>query len=150
MTIVQTSATRTPDHPTSSTPHVPLTITQAYAPRTPAAVRQTDPCPLWKTIQQYASRHPAVRLATSRGTPRVPEHRQTPNRTNTGLSYYLNHRGAESMTTDQTIAALDALPTADPELTHAEADQLLLDAVHPDIAAGYRRVVDRAPWWAGA
>lgn len=51
---------------------------------------------------------------------------------------------------EEFVAMLDAIPGKDPEKAHAGADALLLSAVsavHPDIAAAYRRVVTRCTWW---
>lgn len=48
------------------------------------------------------------------------------------------------------VADLDAIDASDPERAHAEADAVLLTAVHPDIRAAYERVVARAAWWATA
>lgn len=46
--------------------------------------------------------------------------------------------------------AFDEIDTTDPERAHAQADELLLSCVSPEVRAAYRRVVDRAPWWASA
>lgn len=45
---------------------------------------------------------------------------------------------------------LDTMPEGDPEAAHHMADRLLLQAVHPEIAAAYRRLVERCEWWACA
>lgn len=52
--------------------------------------------------------------------------------------------------TARIVRELDAMPVGDPEGAHSMADQLLLQAVHPEIAAAYARLVDRCEWWACA
>lgn len=48
-------------------------------------------------------------------------------------------------------ATLDLIdPTGDPERAHAEAEQILVAALGPEVKAAYDRLVDRAPWWASA
>lgn len=46
--------------------------------------------------------------------------------------------------------AIEALDAADPEAAHGNADDILLANIHPEIAAAYIRLVERADWWAGA
>ena len=49
------------------------------------------------------------------------------------------------------VAKLDAIDGGrDPEGAHGEADKILLRMVPPEVAAAYRRLVDRARWWATA
>lgn len=51
-------------------------------------------------------------------------------------------------------ARLDAMAPAgeyvDCERVHDLADEILLEAVPPEIAEAYRALVERAPWWACA
>lgn len=54
------------------------------------------------------------------------------------------------MTPQDAVAALDAVPVGDPDAAHGEADRILLESVHPDVAAAYARLVERSPWWATA
>ena len=54
------------------------------------------------------------------------------------------------MTPEQAVNALDMLEGSDPEVDHADADEILLKVVHPDIRAAYERLVHRAAWWATA
>jgi hypothetical protein len=52
---------------------------------------------------------------------------------------------------EKIVAALDAIDSeSDPELAHSKADDLLLQAVSPQICDAYKRVVKRARWWAAA
>jgi len=53
-------------------------------------------------------------------------------------------------TPDEAIAALDAISGQEPEGDHGYADEILLDQVEPAVADAYRRLVDRARWWATA
>lgn len=47
------------------------------------------------------------------------------------------------------VQALDAIdPSHWPDTAHERADQILLAHTHPQIAAAYRRLVDRTSWWA--
>lgn len=49
------------------------------------------------------------------------------------------------------VEALDAIDgDSDPEDAHGKADAALLAAVPPSVAAAYKRLVERARWWAGA
>jgi hypothetical protein len=54
------------------------------------------------------------------------------------------------VTNEEAIARLDAVQPGDPELSHGYADDVLLDLVHPFVAAAYRRLVARESWWASA
>ena len=47
-----------------------------------------------------------------------------------------------------TAATLDAIDPADPEAAHAVAEQVMLDALGPEVRAAYDRLVARAAWWA--
>ena len=48
-------------------------------------------------------------------------------------------------------AALDRIdPLGDPEAAHSEADRIMLEALDPEVAAAYRRLMNRSPWWAAA
>lgn len=53
-------------------------------------------------------------------------------------------------TDEDAVKQLDAIPAGDPDADHGAADDILLSAVHPDVAAAYRRLVDRSRWWATA
>lgn len=46
------------------------------------------------------------------------------------------------------VAALDAIPTRDPEHAHGEADRILLAAAPPEVREAYQRVTARCSWWA--
>lgn len=46
------------------------------------------------------------------------------------------------------VQALNAIDASDPERAHGQADEILLAAVHAEVAAAYRRLIDRARWWA--
>lgn len=54
------------------------------------------------------------------------------------------------------IAALDSIDPDDeeqyegPRWVHEDADDILLATVDPEVAAAYRRVVERCRWWAFA
>lgn len=48
------------------------------------------------------------------------------------------------------VEALDAISGTDPEKHHGEADDVLLEVVHPEVRAAYERLMDRAGWWATA
>lgn len=51
------------------------------------------------------------------------------------------------LTVQEAIDQLDQLDT-DTEAAHAQADEILLGAVHPDVASAYDRLVDRqGSWW---
>lgn len=55
------------------------------------------------------------------------------------------------MTPAEIAAKLDAIDgRIDPEADHDTADQLLLAAAPPEVADAYRRLVERADWWASA
>ena len=56
------------------------------------------------------------------------------------------------MTREQITAdSLDAIdPSIDPETAHMAAEQMLLDALGPEVKAAYDRLVGRARWWAWA
>ena len=43
---------------------------------------------------------------------------------------------------------IDALTGGDPELAHAHADAILLDAVPEDVREAYKRLQGRCAWWA--
>lgn len=70
--------------------------------------------------------------------------------------------GDEALTRDEAFSVLDlfgperiadeldAIDHTDPEVAHGKADDLLLSAVNPSVAAAYRRLMDRCSWWAGA
>lgn len=45
------------------------------------------------------------------------------------------------------VKELDSITTGDPEGAHADADAVLLRAVHPRIRKAYDRVVRRTRWW---
>jgi hypothetical protein len=51
---------------------------------------------------------------------------------------------------DAAVATLDAIGVGDPEGAHSEADEILLSLVPAEVAAAYRRLVARSPWWASA
>lgn len=53
------------------------------------------------------------------------------------------------MSPEEAVARLDAL-NGEPEADHGEADDVLLAVVPSDVAAAYRRVVERSAWWACA
>jgi hypothetical protein len=49
------------------------------------------------------------------------------------------------------IVKLDKLSGQDPETDHGEADDILLELVHPDVKAAYERLAkSRAIWWVTA
>lgn len=54
----------------------------------------------------------------------------------------------------EAISRLFEISPFDPERAHAEADEILLAAVHPEVRAVYESVVqqavDHAGWWASA
>ena len=54
------------------------------------------------------------------------------------------------MTPERAVLALATIDTSDPERAHDEADEILLAAVPAEVAAQYRRLVDRCSWWASA
>lgn len=54
------------------------------------------------------------------------------------------------MTTEEAIAALDAIDGSDPEKAHGEADDVLKKAVDPRVREAYERIVARCSWWATA
>lgn len=58
------------------------------------------------------------------------------------------------MTVEQAVALLDSVDEdradSDPEQWHEEADRVLLAMVPEPVAAAYRRLVERSPWWATA
>lgn len=56
-------------------------------------------------------------------------------------------QSAPSLDAGEAVAVLDRLTADDPEKDHSIADAVLLDAVPPEVAAAYRRLVDRAGWW---
>jgi hypothetical protein len=51
---------------------------------------------------------------------------------------------------DTLVARLDAIPADDPERAHSLADQVLADAVDPQVREAYTRVGQRCGWWATA
>jgi len=59
-----------------------------------------------------------------------------------------------SQTAHEAVAELDAIdphaPDYDPEDAHADADQILLEVVDPEVADAYSRLIGRARWWAFA
>lgn len=65
------------------------------------------------------------------------------------LSDALNTPLDTRMPTDAAVAALDAL-YGEPDANHGEADKILLAVAPPEVAAAYRRLVDRSDWWATA
>lgn len=54
------------------------------------------------------------------------------------------------LTTQEAVAALDAIDPDDPEGAHSEADQVLLSLVDPEVRAALERLVSRSQWWAYA
>lgn len=48
------------------------------------------------------------------------------------------------------VLELDALGGTDCEASHAQADQILLDAVPQEVRDAYARLVERTSWWAFA
>ncbi len=49
------------------------------------------------------------------------------------------------------VAALDAIdPREDPEKSHSDAEEILISLVPHEVAEAYRRLTERAPWWACA
>lgn len=54
------------------------------------------------------------------------------------------------MTPEEAVAALDVLDVTDPEAAHMEADAILLRIAPDEVWQAYRRLVERAPWWAMA
>lgn len=53
------------------------------------------------------------------------------------------------MTIEEAVAAIDAMKF-DPEACHGDADEILVAMVPPEVAAAYRRLQGRMPWWACA
>ncbi len=52
---------------------------------------------------------------------------------------------------DAAVAALDAIdPREDPEKSHSDAEEILISLVPHEVAEAYRRLAERAPWWATA
>lgn len=54
------------------------------------------------------------------------------------------------MTKAEAVAALEAISGGEPEADHGDADGILLAVVPPEVAAAYRALMDRSPWWATA
>ena len=55
------------------------------------------------------------------------------------------------MRSDEAVAALDAIDgTRDPEKDHGRADEILLAVAPEAVREAYRRLVERARWWAAA
>ena len=55
------------------------------------------------------------------------------------------------MKVDDAVKALDDIDgQGDPEGAHGEADEILLKSVPAPVAEAYKRLVDRARWWARA
>ncbi|MEU9871142.1 hypothetical protein AB0C87_25260 [Actinomadura sp. NPDC048021] len=54
------------------------------------------------------------------------------------------------MTSDEAVAALDALDGRDGEAAHAEADRVLHYFVPEEVRLAYERVIIRADFWAYA
>jgi len=57
----------------------------------------------------------------------------------------MTKRGIQKIVTE-----LDALPGTDGEKLHARADDIILNALPEEVRAAYRRVTERADFWAGA
>lgn len=54
------------------------------------------------------------------------------------------------MTIDEAVAKLDADNGGDGEGAHYNADKVLLATVPPEVADAYRRLMERADFWAHA
>jgi hypothetical protein len=48
------------------------------------------------------------------------------------------------------VSELDAIDCTDPERAHSEADDLLLAVAPVEVVDAYKRLVERAKWWAAS
>ncbi len=54
------------------------------------------------------------------------------------------------MTIEATIEALDEIDDFDPEVSHQQADAIIIEFLPKEVQEAYRRVIDRQHWWAFA
>lgn len=54
------------------------------------------------------------------------------------------------ITPSEAASRIDALDADDPEAAHGMADDIVLAAAPPEVAAAYWRLVHRSRWWASA
>jgi len=51
------------------------------------------------------------------------------------------------LTTEQSVDALNRIPTEDPEVAHALADEIMRASVSLEVRNAYDQLRQRCPWW---